>query len=110
MAIAWFSQWSGNGLVSYYLNIVLNGIGITSTIDQLLVNGILQIWNSFWTIFASFMVDRAGRRTLFLTSAAGMFFAFLFQTVCSAQFALHGSQSAAHAVIAFIFLFYGFYE
>ncbi|EIN08369.1 hexose transporter [Punctularia strigosozonata HHB-11173 SS5] len=110
IALAFFSQWSGNGLVSYYLNKVFDTIGIKSPTIQLLINGILQIWNSFWTIFASFLVDRAGRRVLFLTSAAGMFFAFLFQTVCTAQFALHESQAAAHAVIAFIFLFYGFYD
>ena len=27
IAISFFSQWSGNGLVSYYLNKVLNSIG-----------------------------------------------------------------------------------
>jgi hypothetical protein len=42
IAIAFFSQWSGNGLVSYYLNKVLNGIGIKDTETQTLINGILQ--------------------------------------------------------------------
>jgi hypothetical protein len=110
IAIAFFSQWSGNGLVSYYLTKVFDTIGITDKTIQLLINGILQIWNLGWAVFASFMVNRAGRRLLFLTSAAGMFIGFLFQTVCSAQFAIHGTQSAAHAVIAFIFIFYAFYE
>jgi len=32
------------------------------------------------------------------------------QTVCSAQYAIHGSASAAHAVIAFIFLYYAAYD
>ena len=110
IAIAWFSQWSGNGLVSYYLNKVFNTIGITDTDIQLLITGILAIWNLCWAVFASFQVDRWGRRFLFLTSAAGMTLFFTLQTICSAQYALHGSQSAAHAVIAFIFLFYAFYE
>ncbi|OBZ67386.1 Lactose permease [Grifola frondosa] len=35
---------------------------------------------------------------------------FTMQTVCSAQYALHGNNAAAHAVIAFIFLFYAFYD
>lgn len=35
---------------------------------------------------------------------------FTLQTVCSAQYALHGNNAAAHAVIAFIFIFYAFYE
>jgi hypothetical protein len=110
IAIAFFSQWSGNGLVSYYLNKVFDSIGITDTTIQLLINGILAIWNLCWAVFASFMVDRAGRRLLFITSAAGMLVFFTLQTAMSATFALHGTQAAAHSVIAFIFLFYAAYE
>ncbi|KAI0760335.1 general substrate transporter [Fomes fomentarius] len=110
IAIAWFSQWSGNGLVSYYLNKVFDTIGITDNEIQLLITGILAIWNLFWAVFASFQVDRWGRRFLFLTSAAGMLLFFTLQTICSAQYALHQTDAAAHAVIAFIFLFYAFYD
>ena len=110
VALAFFSQWSGNGLVSYYLNKVFDAIGITDNTTQLLINGILQIWNLFISIGASFLVDRLGRRFLFITSCVGMLVFFTLQTVCSALFAEHGSQGAAHAVIAFIFLFYAAYE
>jgi len=110
IAIAWFSQWSGNGLVSYYLTIILNNIGITSTAIKLLINGILQIWNLFWAVGASFMVERLGRRFLFITSASGMLLFFTMQTVCSAVYANTGNNAAAHAVIAFIFLFYAAYD
>lgn len=40
-----FSQWSGNGLVSYYISGVLDGIGITDSSTQLVINGCLNIWN-----------------------------------------------------------------
>ncbi|KAF4594316.1 hypothetical protein EYR40_009119 [Pleurotus pulmonarius] len=110
IALAFFSQWSGNGLVSYYLNRVFDSIGITDPTIQLLINGILQIWNLGWALLASFLVDRIGRRVLFLTSAVGMLIFFVLQTVCSAQFAIHGTDAAAHAVIAFIFLFYASYD
>ncbi|KII86878.1 hypothetical protein PLICRDRAFT_55774 [Plicaturopsis crispa FD-325 SS-3] len=110
VALAFFSQWSGNGLVSYYLNKVFDSIGITDSTIQLLINAILQIWNLFWALLASSLVDRVGRRVLFLTSCVGMLVAFLLQTVCSAQFAIHGSEAAAHAVIAFLFIFYAFYD
>jgi hypothetical protein len=40
-----FSQWSGNGLVSYYISGVLDGIGITDPDMQLKINGVLTIWN-----------------------------------------------------------------
>lgn len=110
VAIAWFSQWSGNGLVSYYLNKVFDTIGITSSTIQLLITGILAIWNLFWAVLASFLVERLGRRFLFLTSAAGMLLFFTLQTICSARYAITQSQGAAHAVIAFIFLFYAAYD
>lgn len=32
IALAFFSQWSGNGLVGYYLNQVFNAIGITKCV------------------------------------------------------------------------------
>lgn len=48
------------------------------------------------------MADIAGRRTLFLVSTAGMFFAFILQTICSAEFAIHGSKGAGSAVVAWI--------
>ncbi|KAI0767883.1 hypothetical protein BC629DRAFT_1596147 [Irpex lacteus] len=60
----------------------------------------------FWALGASIAVERIGRRTLFIGSCAGMLLFFTLQTICSAQYALHGSDGAAHAVIAFIFLFY----
>ncbi|KAL0947440.1 hypothetical protein HGRIS_013548 [Hohenbuehelia grisea] len=110
VALAFFSQWSGNGLVSYYLNKVFDSIGITDPTIQLLINGILQIWNLAWALIASALCDRLGRRLLFLSSAVGMLVFFTMQTVCSAQFAIHGTDAAAHAVIAFIFLFYAAYD
>ena len=51
IAIAFFSQWSGNGLVSYYLNKVFDTIGITDPTTQLLINGILQIWKYVLSYF-----------------------------------------------------------
>ncbi|KAJ7075293.1 general substrate transporter [Mycena belliarum] len=110
VAIAFFSQWSGNGLVSYYLNKVLTAIGIIDPTIQLLINGILNIWNLAWALFASSLVERCGRRLLFLTSAGLMTLFFTMQTVCFARFRINGDVHAAHAVIAFIFLYYAAYD
>ncbi|KIJ98739.1 hypothetical protein K443DRAFT_133322 [Laccaria amethystina LaAM-08-1] len=110
IALAFFSQWSGNGLVSYYLNKVFDTIGISDPTIQLLVNGVLQIWNLFWALLAASMVDKIGRRILFMTSVCGMIIFFTLQTACSATFAKTQDRGAAHAVIAFIFLFYASYD
>ena len=109
VAIAFFSQWSGNGLVSYYLNRVFDAIGITSSTTQLLINGILQIWNLAVALSASFLVERVGRRKLFLTSCVGMLIFWTAQTI-TFKLSSDGNKAASHGVIAFIFLFYMAYE
>jgi hypothetical protein len=75
--VSFFSQCSGNGLVSYYLHDILNSVGITSSYNQSLINGGLQIWSFLVAIgFSSFLVDFLGRRTLFMIAAVGMLVTF----------------------------------
>ncbi|CZR68908.1 related to hexose transporter protein [Phialocephala subalpina] len=101
------SQCSGNGLVSYYLSSVLKTIGITDSKKQALINGGLTIWCWLVSLACAFLVDRVGRRTLFLFSGVGMLISFTIWTACSAVYAKTGSTSAGSAVLAMIFLFYG---
>ncbi|KAJ7676395.1 general substrate transporter [Mycena rosella] len=110
IAIAFFSQWSGNGLASYYLNKVLSDIGITNPTTQLLLNGILSIWSLLCALTASTTVERFGRRVLFLSSACLMTLFFTMQTVCFARFTISGDTNAANGVIAFIFLYSAAYN
>lgn len=37
------AQWNGIGVVSYYLTLVLDSVGITDTFMQTLINGLLQV-------------------------------------------------------------------
>ncbi|TLS25516.1 hypothetical protein PpBr36_06871 [Pyricularia pennisetigena] len=106
--VAFFSQCSGNGLVSYYLHSILLSVGITKSYDQSLINGGLQIWSFLVAIgFSVFLVDRLGRKTLFMIAGVGMLVTFSVWTGCSAYYANSGSKEAGSAVIAMIFLFYG---
>jgi len=102
-----FSQCSGNGLVSYYIHSILTSIGITKSKDQSLINGGLQIWSFFVAISSSLLVDRLGRRKLFLTAGVGMLVKFTIWTACSAVYAEEKNTRAGSAVIAMIFCFYG---
>ncbi|RDW63610.1 hypothetical protein BP6252_11155 [Coleophoma cylindrospora] len=104
-----FSQWSGNGLISYYLARILDTIGIHDSSTQSLINGIINIWN--WVIAASaaLLVERMGRRTLFRVSTIGMLVIFTTWTVCSAVYSEMHSHAAATAVLVFIFIFQFFY-
>ncbi|CAF3468899.1 unnamed protein product [Fusarium graminearum] len=108
--VGWFAQWNGVNLISYYLVLVLNTIGITKARDQTLINGLLQISNWLAAIFVGAMlVDRLGRRTLFLLSTCGMFTSYVIWTGLSASFDSSRSPSTGKAIVAFVFITFFFY-
>ncbi|KAL2815270.1 general substrate transporter [Aspergillus cavernicola] len=109
ISIGFFSQWSGNGIVSYFLPKVLELIGITDTNKVLTINLVLNAVNVVSATGICFYVDKFGRRRLFLTSCIGMIICFVATTIALARFP-HGpggsDDMAGNAVIAFIFLYY----
>ncbi|TFK94102.1 general substrate transporter [Polyporus arcularius HHB13444] len=110
IALAIFSQWSGNGLVSYYINLVLEGVGISDAGTKAAINGALQVWNLIAAMSGALLVDKLGRRTLFIISNVGMLIDFGAWTLTTALFNTLDNAAAAKATIPFIFLFYFFYD
>ncbi|KAK0385389.1 hypothetical protein NLU13_7865 [Sarocladium strictum] len=100
-------QWSGNALQSYYLAKVLNSINITNPRTQLIINGCMQVWGFCTACFFATMIDKAGRRTLFLIGMAGMGVSYVIWTICSAlnQKANFEHTGYAIGVLAMIFVF-----
>ncbi|KFY98423.1 hypothetical protein V500_01664 [Pseudogymnoascus sp. VKM F-4518 (FW-2643)] len=89
-----FAQWSGNAVISYYLTLVLNTIGITDVSSQALINGLLQIFNWFAAVVAgALMVDRIGRRKLFLISTGGMLCSYIVWTILISVLAADAAMS-----------------
>lgn len=86
---------------------------------QNLINGILQVYNLATAYIGALVVDKAGRRTLFLTSAAGMCASYAVWTACAATYAqsytsvdangypIGANTSAGNGVLAAIFFYYG---
>lgn len=105
-----FSQWCGNGVVSYYLAIVLRTVGITSVTHQTLIAGLLQVWNLIFASAAALSVDRLGRRPLFLASASIMLVGYILVTGLSGSFAESGNPATGIAVIPFLFVFFAGYD
>jgi hypothetical protein len=105
-----FVQWSGNGVVSYYLSLVLDTVGVRSVTDQTLISAFLNVWNLCFSVAAAFSVDRVGRRPLFLASVATMLVGFSLVTALSGAFAEGGSESTGIAVIPFLFIFFAGYD
>ncbi|KAI5268137.1 general substrate transporter [Aureobasidium subglaciale] len=105
-----FGQWVGNGVVSYYLALVLETVGITSVTDITLISGFLQLWNLIFCVAAAFSVDRLGRRPLFLASAVVMGVSYVLVTGLSGSFASNQTPAVGIAVIPFLFIFFAGYD
>lgn len=110
ICVGWFAQWTGMNLITYYLTLVLDTIGITSGEEQTLINGLLQISNWLTAVFVgAMMIDRAGRRTLFLVSTGGLCISYCIWTGLSASFQQTHDETTGRAVVAFVFIASFFY-
>ncbi|KAK9383671.1 general substrate transporter [Kockiozyma suomiensis] len=82
--ISIMAQFSGNGVLSYYLAIVLTNMGITDPNSQLLIN----LGSTIFTIFTAFtialQIERIGRRTAFIIGFSTMFLDYMLWTFLSA--------------------------
>ncbi|OCK87700.1 uncharacterized protein K441DRAFT_670322 [Cenococcum geophilum 1.58] len=105
-----FAQWNGVGLFSYYLSPILKSVGVTNVTHITLINGCLQIWILFFAVCAALVVDKVGRRTLFLTSSIGMLCSYIVVTELSGSFAVTKHGGVGIAVILFSYAFYAFYD
>ncbi|KAJ4112196.1 hypothetical protein NW768_011775 [Fusarium equiseti] len=59
--IAIFSQFIGGLVITYYMPVILENVGITSSSQQQLLNGINVIFGFFNGIAGSFNVEKFGR-------------------------------------------------
>lgn len=105
-----YAQINGVAVVSYYLTLVLEVTGISSVTDQTLINVCLQIWNLIFAVLGAVVVDRIGRRPLFLTSCIGMLISCVLITALSGSFVNTGNAQTGIAVIPFLFFYYAFYD
>ncbi|CAG8982892.1 hypothetical protein HYALB_00002909 [Hymenoscyphus albidus] len=106
----WFGickQWSGNGVVSYYLHTMLNDVGITTTLDQTLITATSQMFSFACSVGFAFLPNRVGRRPLLLWSMAGMWVVFTIITVLTGEFTKTHSKPASYTAVAFIYLYSG---
>ncbi|KAF2174946.1 hypothetical protein K469DRAFT_743519 [Zopfia rhizophila CBS 207.26] len=77
-------QWVGNGIISYYLALILESVGITSTASQAGINLGMQVWNALLAVLGALVISACG------------------------VFAEHHITAAGSAVVAFHFIFFGF--
>ncbi|KAK2053536.1 hexose transporter [Colletotrichum caudatum] len=100
-----FSQWSGNAIISNYTNILYDNAGVTKSTAKLGLSAGSSMVSLIVSITFALMVDKFGRRPIFLTSTGGMFDTFIFWTLTCALHEDDGSPGANHAMIFFIWVF-----
>lgn len=103
------SNWVGNGIIAYYLAPALRLVGITNSGDIAGINGGLAIWSLIWAYLGALNAERAGRRTLWIVSTAGMLATYIVMTGLSGSFASTPSHAVGLAVIPMMFVFKTFY-
>ncbi|GAA6009976.1 hypothetical protein JCM10207_007502 [Rhodosporidiobolus poonsookiae] len=104
------AQLNGASVFSYYLAPVLRLVGVTDPKEQVSINGGLAVWNLIVSMTGATIVDRMGRRKLWLTSTIIMFTCYCCLIGLSAGFEKTKNESLGLATIAFIFLCYGGYS
>lgn len=99
------TQWSGNGLLSYFLVRILENVGIKDNRTKNIINLASSCWGLLNATILALTVSRFKRRRMYLICTMAMTAIFTGWTIASAKFAMTNSQASSRAVIAFIFLY-----
>ena len=103
---ACISQMSGNAFISYYLAPILAAAGLTTSLQQTLINATSQMLSWASAVYFATLPSKFGRRILFLCALFCVFLCLVAITTGSAVFAENSSNKASgYAVVVFIYLF-----
>ncbi|CEL62486.1 Lactose permease OS=Kluyveromyces lactis (strain ATCC 8585 / CBS 2359 / DSM 70799 / NBRC 1267 / NRRL Y-1140 / WM37) GN=LAC12 PE=3 SV=1 [Rhizoctonia solani AG-1 IB] len=97
-----FGQLSGNGLITYFLPVLLEQAGITSQNRRLTLNFVNSVTSMTGALTGSILIDRLGRRTLLLGSTTTLVFML---AIIIGLLSSNGNSTQANAGISFIYLF-----
>lgn len=106
VTLAVAGQWSGNGLVSYYLTRIFSSSGITSQREQTLLNGVISTVNYATALMAAGLSTKLGRRWIFVGGGVAMWLTFSSLTASIAVYNIKGTMASSQAALAFIFIYY----
>jgi len=102
-------QFEGNALIGYYLHIILDNIGITSSVEQLKINLGNTVFAFVCAVIFASCADKFRRRTYFLSGLISMLVCYVIWTILSAIDEEHNnlSRGLSIGVVIFIFLYSG---
>ncbi|KAK0655706.1 general substrate transporter [Cercophora newfieldiana] len=105
LSLGVFSQWSGNAIISNYSSKLYETAGIFDPTAKLGLSAGQSVLALIVSISMAMLVDKIGRRPMFLASTGGMFLTFCFWTLTSGLYEEHDAPGASNAMIFFIWLF-----
>lgn len=94
ISLGFFSQWSGNAIVSNYSAKLYEGVGITAPLARLGLSAGQTTFSTIVSITFALQVDRWGRRPIWLLATAGMLFSLILWTGCFAAYETHDRPGA----------------
>ncbi|KAL0256673.1 hypothetical protein SLS55_009069 [Diplodia seriata] len=100
-----FTQWSGNTLISYYLDDLLTLMGFRDPQFKGKLNVGLTCWQFVNGMAVALVVKRFRRRAMYLTCTASLLAVYVGWTVSMERFLTGGSVVAARLTLFFIFLY-----
>ncbi|KAI4520376.1 general substrate transporter [Schizophyllum commune] len=105
LLMAFFGQWSGNGL-GYFLTVLFKNSGVESQRARLVLNFVNTIVSAVGALIGTSLTDKVGRRRMWFWGTLGSAAMLAIATACTAEFGETGSsKSGSNSAIAFIFLF-----
>ncbi|OAA53955.1 sugar transporter [Niveomyces insectorum RCEF 264] len=109
LSLGVFSQWSGNAIISNYQSILYDTANVKNPTQKLGLSGGQTALALVVSVTMAMMVDRFGRRPIFLAATGGMFATFVFWTLSAGLDEEQHLPGASKAMIVFIWLFGIFY-
>jgi sugar porter (SP) family MFS transporter len=105
LSLGIFSQWSGNAIISNYSSKLYDSAGITDSTAKLGLSAGQTVLALIVSLSMAMLVDKIGRRPMFLASTGGMFGTFVFWTLTCALYETKNAPGSQTGMIFFIWLF-----
>ncbi|KAI1311771.1 lactose permease [Xylaria venustula] len=105
MVFSWFAQFSGNNIISYYLPVMLDAVGVKDTNTKLILNIIYSAIGWVFSTGGARLHDIVGRRKMLMGSTSGMALCLALVAAGSAGKIEYDNNAAATLSIVFIFVF-----
>lgn len=103
--MAFYGQFSGNNVCSYYLPTMLTNVGMTSQTTNVLMNACYSITSWISSLCGAYVHEIVGRRKMFMASSFGAALCLSGLAIATARYDVTAAKLASNAALAFIYLF-----